>query len=546
MSYGYGGDGGPMPPEPPRRGRRRALVLGGALVGVLALSGAGWWAWAAFTQQGDQPAEALPASTVGYVAVDLDPSGAQKLEAIRTLRKFPAFTEATGLDVDDDVRERIFDEISAEADCDVDYAADVEPWLGNRFAVAAVPADDAGGGDDPVVPVGVLQITDAGAAEDGLTTLADCGDGGEGGFAVGDGWAVVAETDEIAAAVLDAGADDPLSDDGDYQEWTDAAGDAGIVSAYAAPGAGDLIAEAMTSELGGGDVCVDDPFCDDFSPLGPDAAIIEQALGDFDGAALTVRFDGGALEVESAFSGGAGLAGALTGGSLLGSGGDAYTTVGSLPADTVLAYGLGHEPGWVEQLVGQFGAMSGLGEDDLDQAFAEAEAELGISVPEDLETLLGESVAVSLGDVSDLDLDALATDPTGLPLTVKVQGDAEEIDGVLDTLLANPALGPDAALVQRASDDDTVVVGFDEARAESMLDDGGLGDSDVFRSAVPDAEGATGIFFADLGAVDPLLDQLADAGEPELADNLRPLEAIGMSSSDDDGVTHGLLRVTTD
>ena len=112
--------------------RAEALVAGGAVVA------GGAWAATSFFATGAQPAEALPDSTVAYLSVDLDPSGGQKIEAIKTLRKFPGFADNVDLETDDDLRERLFEEITSSGECEgLDYAADVEPWLGSRAAMAA-------------------------------------------------------------------------------------------------------------------------------------------------------------------------------------------------------------------------------------------------------------------------------------------------------------------------------------------------------------------------------------------------------------------------
>ena len=78
------------PDEAPagRRSRRTAWLVGGGVVGLLAL-GAGAWAALSFFQQGAQPAEALPSTTVAYASIDLDPSGSQKIDAFRTLEQVP-------------------------------------------------------------------------------------------------------------------------------------------------------------------------------------------------------------------------------------------------------------------------------------------------------------------------------------------------------------------------------------------------------------------------------------------------------------------------
>ena len=221
---------------------RKGLIIGGA-VAVLVLAGGGVWAWTAFFSQGPQPAEALPDSTLAYVSIDLDPPGQQKVEAIKTLRKFPAFRDEIGLHTDDDVRKEVFNSLQDEGLCeDVDYADDVEPWLGDRAAFALVDQ-----GKDQPAPVFVVQIKDQDEAEAGLKKLTACasdatGTGDDlGGYAFNGDWVVLAENEGIAQDVVDAAGDGSLSDDGDYAKWTEAAGDPGIVSMYAAPEAGEAL-----------------------------------------------------------------------------------------------------------------------------------------------------------------------------------------------------------------------------------------------------------------------------------------------------------------
>ena len=221
---------------------RKGLLIGGAIA-VLVLAGGGVWAWTAFFSQGPQPAEALPDSTLAYVSIDLDPPGQQKVEAIKTLRKFPAFRDEIGLDTDDDVRKEVFNSLQDEGLCeDVDYADDVEPWLGDRAAFALVDQ-----GKDQPAPVFVVQIKDQDEAEAGLKKLTACasdatGTGDDlGGYAFNGDWVVLAENEGIAQDVVDAAGDGSLSDDGDYAKWTEAAGDPGIVTMYAAPEAGEAL-----------------------------------------------------------------------------------------------------------------------------------------------------------------------------------------------------------------------------------------------------------------------------------------------------------------
>ncbi|QCW50434.1 DUF3352 domain-containing protein [Nocardioides dongxiaopingii] len=559
-----GRSSGPVPSSPAdgaRRpaGRRRAVIAGGAIAGIAAVGTGGYFAWSAYLATGPQPAEALPASTVAYVSVDLDPSGKQKLAALDALEKFPAFEENVDVDRDDDLRQSLVELVQREEGVcpDIDYADDIEPWLGDRFAMAAVDLGDGGGDVDPddVTPVGVLQVTDADAAEEGLEKLLGClAEGGDdlGGWAVQGDWVVLAETDELAQEVTDAATDAPLSDDDDFQRWTDAAGDEGILTAYAAPAAGPLLAEAVGSFGGlaaavpscpapapgasvdpGTDVDPVVPPCGDVEVPEPDAAAsaLREQLEDFQGMALKVRFDDGGLEVEAAT--GAAVSGLDT---LPASerGGDVVAT---LPDDTAMALGLGFEEGWFDSFVGGMAAGSG-GLLDVDELIATIEQETGLQLPEDAEALLGESAALAVGGDIDLTEVAGMPDPTGLPVGIKVRGDTDRIESLLEQLDAA------AAGVEHRGDGDHVAAGFSADYVDSLLGDGDLGDTDAYRDVIPESDDAAAVLFVNFDA-GSWLDRLAE-GDDEVAANVEPLSAAGLSAWVDDDVAHSLLRITVD
>ena len=403
-------------------------------------------------------------------------------------------------------------------------------------------------------------MKDEDAAEDGLAKIKDCAGEGEdgGGWAIDGEWAVIAESDKIAQGVVDDAAKAPLSDDEDYQKWTDEIGDAGVINMYAAPAAGKFLADSADSlfgmGFGGGGTdfsssCAVDPegdpstdvFCDEVEGMTDDSESMSampeeftEALRDFQGAALTVRFNDGALEVEMAGDS------ALTEKSLptTDKGDDVLAT---LPEDTAAAIGVGLPDGWFSTILDQVSTYTG-GELTADDFIAQAEAETGLELPDDIETLLGESTAVAVS--SDIDPEALvnSSSPEGLPIGVKIQGDPEEIEGILEKIRAQ--MGSQSEFLISESDGDKIAIGPDQDYVSELLEDGDLGDSDVFKNVVREAGDASSILFVNFDAGDGWLVKVA-GDDQEAADNLKPLEGIGMSAWVEDDASHVVLRVTT-
>ncbi|MBZ5736830.1 DUF3352 domain-containing protein [Nocardioides mangrovi] len=523
-----GGAPGVPPTERRPRRRRRPLLIAAGVVGLAVVGGGAWAAWSFFSS-GAQPSEALPASTIAYVSVDLDPSGGQKIEALRTLKKFPALDDQLDLGTDDDLREWIFDKIQEESsECtDLDYGDDVEPWLGDRFAVAAVDS----GGDSPS-PIVVVQVSDDDKADAGLTKLRDCGGGSteDGAWAIDDGWALIGEDQQTVDAVAAEAAQGSLADDADFQQWTGAAGDDGIVSMYAAPTAGQALADYVSDSFG--ELTGADPS------LQSQMDQATEQLKDFKGAAATVRFDDGGLELEAAAD--AGSKGAIYTAS--DDGGEAVT---SLPSGTAAAFGVGldFQDGWLDRLLDPIAQEAGVSSDDL---VATAQEELGIDLPQDVETLLGHSFAIAIDqdfDPSALDSASGPQDVTGVG--VKILGDADAIDGVLDKV-RTAAGGADAGLLDSDPGDGAVAVGPDPDYRRQLLEDGDLGDDDGFRKVVEHGDDASEILYVDVDAVTGWLsDSGAFGDDPDVADNLEPLAALGLSAWQEDDVSHVVLKVTT-
>jgi hypothetical protein len=595
------GTGEPIGSEPgaPSRRRRVGLVAGG--VAAVVLAGGGAWAWSAWFNQGAQPAEALPGNTLAYVAVDLDPTGQQKVEAIEVLRKFPAFKDKIGLDTDDDVRRKVFELIQEDGTCeDLDYAKDVEPWLGQRAAFAVVSR-----GEETPAPVAVVQVTDEDKAVDGLEALAACdsddesADGdfsSEGGYAIADGWAVLAETEQIAEGVVADAKDSGLADDEEFQSWTQAAGDPGVVTLYAAPEAGKAMLDfagddllGMGSELSQPSISSPDVDTETMDQLiadlesrvaetaeGPerdaleaqlqmfqqmrdeaqgdfgDAAPpetgeeevpeeLEKAMAEFPGMAGVVRFADGDVELE--FAGGV-TESALMSYDALGGGDRGDDVLATLPESTAVAFGLGFGEGWgqawLDQMAPMLESMSGMGAED---AIAELETQTGLKLPEDLETLVGESLAIAVDD--SIDAGVLGGgDPSGVPAGIKIKGDPEAIEEVLDKIRAQ--MGEAAQFLVSRTEGDHVLVAPNTDYLETLAEDGGLGDTDTFGEVVPEAEDSAVVFFVDFDANNWLDELVGSFGDDEVSENVAPLRALGVSSWLDGDESHSLVRLTTE
>jgi hypothetical protein len=505
------------------------VVLGLVAAGVVGVVAAGSWAAVSFLSTGSQPAEAVPADALAYVSIDLDPSAGQKLEAVRIAQKFPALKQELGLDATDDLRRWVFDEAGL-ADCDgVTYSDDVASWIGERAAIAVLPADPADRDGEPR-PIVALAVSDEDTAATKLEELSACSEaeGNEepSGFAVGDGYAVLAENDEIARGALEDAASATLAEDATFQRWTEEAGDPGIVTLYVAPEALDTMADLAASEASGS---------------GLDPSVLKQMSEDFGGMAGVVRFDGGAVEAEFAGSG-------LPEGSAPREG--AVTDVTSLPASTGAAYAIAFQEGWLEPYLDSLGAMSGMGA-DADQMLAEAEAATGLSLPEDIETLLGDGVAVALG--ADLDAQAIAggQDPSTVPAGIRIQGDPAEILPVVDKI--RTALGPAASMLVVEQGEGTVALGLNQSYVQTLTEEGALGDEAVFEDAVPEADRSGAVLFVNFDAGDGWverlvgdIEQMSGGDAQEARENIAPLRAIGLSAWIDGEVQRGLFRLTTD
>ncbi len=525
---------------------RKWPVLGAVAVGVAAVVGlGGWGAFALLSGGGAQPADVIPADAVGYVSLDLDPSASQKIEAFKIMKKFPGLEKELGLDTTDDMRRLFFDEIKKDAGCkNLDYDSDIKPWIGERMAVAAVP--DAKPGFD--VPVFALQVSDQDAARTGIGAFYDCvgSDSDEGfGFAFSGDYVLVTDSEKRAKAVAVAAAQGSLADDQAFQDWTGEVGEPGILTVYGAPGAPAYFG-AMQDDLNEGSGYDDDGA--ELMAESEHSAMSEEMrslYADFEGMAVTVRFDDGAVEAE--FAGGGLPAGMSS------VDGNAGPSLADLPASTGAALSIGLPEGWLDEWLD---SMSGFlsGGESTEEMLAQAEKDTGLALPEDIETLFGDGVGLSFD--ADADLEAIfdAEDLTALPIGLRIAGDSDRILPIIDKVKS--AFGPDADILVAEPTEDGVAVGVNPDYVGALAAGGSLGDEESFKGVVPNADDATGALYVNFDAGSGWAEEFANdmswaTTDGEKSDssaraNVAPLDALGASTWSDGDIQRGLFRLTTD
>lgn len=316
------------------------------------------------------------------------------------------------------------------------------------------------------------------------------------------------------------------------------------MSLYVAPEADEVMSRYLGSMTGmfgtsmlGVSTGVAMPYTDDLGDPGDPGDTAEPkpstaaVFEDFAGAAATLRFNDGSLELEVAGD-------ARASSTTLLSSDNGADRVGELPADTIAAIGVGLTEGWFGEVVDQLAASEGATPEEF---VADLEAESGLDLPEDAQSLLSESLTASLG----ADFDAGRFFDGGLaelPFAVTVEGDPEEIESVLDKV--RPQLGVDEFVIDSEPADGAVVIGPNPDYRSQVVAGGELADTDEFKAVVEDAEDASTVVFVNFDA-GGWLDRLAE-DDAEIADNLRPLAAAGIAAWRDGDVSHSILRITTD
>jgi hypothetical protein len=488
---------------PPSSPRRRGMVTLAAAAAVVALVGSSVLAWAAFNgDTADQPEKHLPATAGALVKVDLDPPAGQKVDAVRFFAKFPFGGGLRGSG-GDDPRRFLYEQLSKDAPAAPAWS-EVEPWIGQRAAIGVVPGTDA----QPTM-VALLQVTDEAKATATLAKAAGTGTA----FTVADGWATISDTRAHVDAVTAGAASAPLADDAAFRRDVDALGDAGVLAAWADPARFPALVQSL-SQLGARSLG---------SPLLGGSLLGGSLLGGSGGPdllrqrlAVVARFTGGDAELV-ARSFGTTPTSPTTG---------AGAAVGKLPEGTVAAVGVAGLGGTVRKTWSALGSRA-----DAPAGLGRLEAESGLRLPDDLVAILGGRVTLALAQ----------PDGSGRPVAgLRGQSDDPGLAGALDRLLAyTDTVG---LPLERRKIAGGYVLATTRQEAEALSQDGGLGGTDAFRAAVPDADRAQAVAFLDVERLTASYGQEVDG---DVAAYLKPLRAVGLAVVPSADGTTTTLRVTT-
>ena len=517
------GDGEPSPevlsqgaPHEASRGRGRArrYVVGG-IVGavVVASAGAGFAAGMFFGGGGAQPEDVLPSNVVLYADVDLDPSAEQKLNLVRLLGRFPDVEREYGSEPD--VRDLLIDGLIEGTSLE---GANVSEWVGDRVG-GGLSWDAA---QETLTPVLAIEVTDEEQALTDLRSVVDADQVAPSEAA--DGYLIVTGdvsdllpsvnrelagvdalapadatiTSQTAAEIAEAASASPLSEAAAFVDVFERVGE-GLATVYLDGAAVAAAVESMASTWDLDDEALSDPLT---------------GLMDAGAAGGVIRADPDAIEVLAWSS------------AAPPTGDQPVSIVGGFPDTTLFA--LEFTGGsqyvteqWAKALEGAAGQLPPRA---LDRTLAQIEAQSGLRLPADLETLFGDDVALAV------DGEGLLTGVPGIGVRSITDPEAgAELAARLEQALASWTGG--FGITAKGTEDGMVVASTEEFADLLVAGEGSLGETAAFQRAVPEAESAAYVVWLDFAAVSGTL----ALAQPEAADVLGPLESFGLGVAPDDG-----------
>ncbi|MFC5831905.1 DUF3352 domain-containing protein [Nonomuraea insulae] len=479
------------PAEPAKKGRKSWIIAIAAALAVVLLGGGAVWAVGSFGGGGTQPNDVLPANSIAYARLDLDPAANQKLALFQLARKFTVTKDSFS---GEDPRKALFDTINGQdSDSKLDFAKDVDPWLGSRIGFAAVPS----GKEDPDYAV-AIQVKDQELAKAGLAKLME---GDKYGVAFREDYALLSSTQALADKY--AQGEGSLSDNAEFSDDMGAVGEQGVLSFWADMGG---MLELAKKEV----------------PAGQAATLDKIKDARFAGA---LRFDSAYVE----------LAGVVRGANGMTPEGDLpKANLGTLPASTAGALSVSG----LDQIVTKQWAeiekqATAAGSAEISQLLQSAKTQLGLNLPGDLATVLGKNFTIAV-DSEGLDSDQVKGG-------VKVTTDPAKAQAILDKVTqAMTQNGSPAPQIAKVSGDGVFTVATTDEYAKKLAEEGTLGDSETFQTAIPNAADVNYALFVDLDKIEKLY--LASMQGDDKA-NAQVLRAVGLSGTQSDTESTFSLRL---
>ena len=488
--------------------RRLAPVLTSiTVVAAIVLGGGAFTAVKLLASKGSQPDEWAPANSLAFAKVDLDPSASAKVAAWEFEQKFPDAPKVVNADqLKDGLLTSAFDDTHGA----VDYATDIKPWLGDRAAMA-VFLDSTG----KPAPIYILQIKDAAKASASLTRLvaaASTGnpepgsDGTDGvrGFSLQSGYAILAASQEIVDEAVATAKKADIDSNSTYNSDIAQLKSDRVVTAWWDAGA---TLKAVSSELGDQAGAV----------LTPGSLTDLGSLSNAGRIVTGLRVEPSYVELEGRILGSSASTQLKSG--------DAGATLGDLPGGTVAGISLSNPEQLIKTELESLskGPLGSKVQQEMDQLGAQ----LGISLPGDIENLLGSELAVGVDALPDAD-QALG----GIFVTAMTHPD--DLQEALQTAKALIAgAGADAGVHLSATANGSSLVVTDDARPAS----GKLSDDPGFRAALegmPSKAVAAG--YVDLSTV--------LAARPDTPPGLSPLQSLGFYFATDSTSPVFAVRLT--
>lgn len=485
----------PPPPPPPApgspaqqsatgggagKGTKRIVIIGLAVACVIVLAGAGL-AWKILGGGGPQPQDVMPASVTAFARVDADPSASQKIDLFRLSKKIPELRDLVGIDdEDDDPRKLLLEPLTEH--CDVDWAADIEPWLGDRLGVGF-----QGSIDQILIAV---QVTDEQQAREKLNPVLECLNMTPNGVAYSQGYAIIGtEQDYVDKAVKEA-EDDPLSDDDQFTNDMEKIGDPGVASVWGKPAA----------------------FSDEFN------LDDNEAVQDLESVPFALRATTSTIEIVGADD---------IGSDITGSDGPGLA---ELPADTVGALGISHGIDYIHEH--WMDIVDGLHKFNVSfyGPLRQLERATGLRVPDDLVGVLGDHFRIAVGKGT---VEATTDSRTTLrDLDLLVTATGQDAQRAADRVSEAARRGAGEGLFVDTTDDMTVLATNEDFAGELARGDT-LGDRKAFQAVMGPAEQLLNGIFVDVAQIQQIA---GDDIDPEFHRIAAPIGAVGLSQMDlDDG-----------